>query len=50
MIKISDEELRSMNKTSIALRDGSGYIGYLETLHMLHCVVSPCLLAARVEV
>lgn len=29
-----------MNKTSVALRDGSGYAGYLETLHMLHCVVS----------
>ena len=28
-----------MNKTSIALKDGSGYLGYLEAHHMLHCVV-----------
>lgn len=28
-----------MNKTSVTLRDGSGYAGYLETFHMLHCVV-----------
>lgn len=39
MIKISEEELKSINKTSIPLRDGSGYIGYLEGIHMLHCVV-----------
>ncbi|KAK8855108.1 tat pathway signal sequence [Apiospora arundinis] len=38
MIKLSKEEIRSMNATSIALRDGSGYIGYLESIHMLHCV------------
>ncbi|KAF3026649.1 hypothetical protein E8E14_014518 [Neopestalotiopsis sp. 37M] len=38
MIKLSEEEMRKMNKTSIALRDGSGYIGYVESIHMLHCV------------
>lgn len=38
MIKLSAEEMRRMNKTSIPLRDGSGYIGYLESIHMLHCV------------
>ncbi|KAI1204065.1 uncharacterized protein F4807DRAFT_449050 [Annulohypoxylon truncatum] len=38
MLKISEDEMRQMNKTSISLRDGSGYIGYLESLHMLHCV------------
>ncbi|KAK2606714.1 hypothetical protein N8I77_005445 [Diaporthe amygdali] len=38
MIRVSEDELKTMNKTSIALRDGSGYIAYLETLHMLHCV------------
>ncbi|KAF2229936.1 hypothetical protein EV356DRAFT_367735 [Viridothelium virens] len=38
MVKISKEELNRMNRTSIALRDGSGYIGYLESNHMLHCV------------
>lgn len=29
-----------MNKTSVVLKDGSSYVGYLETFHMLHCVVS----------
>ncbi|KAI0878355.1 hypothetical protein GGS24DRAFT_518143 [Hypoxylon argillaceum] len=38
MIRISEEELKRMNKTSIRLRDGSGYVGYLEAIHMLHCV------------
>ncbi|KAH8434518.1 oxidase ustYa family protein [Aspergillus melleus] len=38
MVKISEDELRKMNKTSIELKDGSGYLGYLETIHMLHCV------------
>ncbi|KAI2637706.1 hypothetical protein GGS26DRAFT_544846 [Hypomontagnella submonticulosa] len=38
MVKLSEDEMRMMNKTSIALRDGTGYIGYLESLHMLHCV------------
>lgn len=33
--------MREMNRTSSALRDGSGYAGYLEAYHMLHCVVSP---------
>ncbi|KAI0418435.1 hypothetical protein F5X98DRAFT_338057 [Xylaria grammica] len=37
-VRLSEDELRKMNKTSIALRDGSGYIGYLESIHMLHCV------------
>lgn len=40
MIRLSKDEMARMNKTSIALKDGTGYIGYLETLHMLHCVVS----------
>ena len=39
MVKISEDEMRRMNKTSIAFRDGSGYLGYLEAHHMLHCVV-----------
>ncbi|KUI67901.1 hypothetical protein VM1G_03125 [Cytospora mali] len=38
MVRISEDEMRKMNKTSIALRDRSGYIGYLESIHMLHCV------------
>ncbi|PLB46207.1 hypothetical protein P170DRAFT_467316 [Aspergillus steynii IBT 23096] len=38
MVKLSEEELQKMNKTSIKLKDGSGYLGYLESIHMLHCV------------
>lgn len=38
-IQLSEEEMKAMNKTSVALQDGSGYLGYLETFHMLHCVV-----------
>jgi hypothetical protein len=29
-----------MNKTSLALKDGSGYIVELAAYHELHCVVS----------
>lgn len=39
MVRVSGDELKDMKKTSIALKDGSGYIGYLETYHMLHCIV-----------
>lgn len=39
MVKVSEDEMKRMNKTSVTLRDGSGYVGYLESLHMLHCVV-----------
>ena len=38
MVRLTEDEMLSMNKTSVALRDGSGYIGYLESYHMLHCV------------
>lgn len=40
MLKFSEKEMRDMDKTSLALKDGSGYVGYLEAFHMLHCVVS----------
>ncbi|XXH05942.1 hypothetical protein Hte_012385 [Hypoxylon texense] len=39
MVRISEGEMKRMNKTSITLQDGSGYVGYLESHHMLHCVV-----------
>lgn len=39
MIRLTEEEMRKMNKTSVRLRDGSGYVGYIEAIHMLHCVV-----------
>ncbi|KAI0189057.1 hypothetical protein F4808DRAFT_454100 [Astrocystis sublimbata] len=38
MVKVSEDEMRMMNKTSIQMKDGSGYLGYLEAHHMLHCV------------
>lgn len=31
-IRVSEDEMRIMNKTSVALRDGSGYLGYPEAL------------------
>lgn len=40
MIRLNEGEMRAMNKTSVALKDGSGYAGYLESFHMLHWVVS----------
>ncbi|KAI0396445.1 hypothetical protein F5Y17DRAFT_419109 [Xylariaceae sp. FL0594] len=36
--RLSEEEMIQMNRTSVALSDGSGYLGYLESYHMLHCV------------
>ncbi|KAK4195845.1 hypothetical protein QBC40DRAFT_314971 [Triangularia verruculosa] len=38
MIRLSAEEMRRMNKSSVTMKDGSGYVGYLEAIHMLHCV------------
>lgn len=43
MLRLSEDEMNKMGKTSLALKDGSGYIGYLESFHMLHCVV--CLIS-----
>ncbi|KAK4504788.1 hypothetical protein PRZ48_002750 [Zasmidium cellare] len=37
-IRVSEDEMRTMNKTSVSLRDGTGYLGYPEVLHQLHCV------------
>lgn len=39
MVKLPEEKMKRMNKTSIALRDGSGYLSYLEAHYMLHCEV-----------
>nr|POE77945.1 hypothetical protein CFP56_09586 [Quercus suber] len=33
-----ESNMRKMNKTSVALRDGSGFLGYLEVHHLLHCL------------
>ncbi|KAI0198220.1 hypothetical protein F4808DRAFT_266836 [Astrocystis sublimbata] len=38
LLRMTKEEMVKMNKTSLSLLDGSGYVGYLETFHMLHCV------------
>ncbi|KAF2963011.1 hypothetical protein GQX73_g10561 [Xylaria multiplex] len=38
VVRVTKDELERMNKSSIALRNGTGYIGYLEVHHMLHCV------------
>jgi uncharacterized protein (UPF0216 family) len=40
IIRLSEEEMLKMNKTSLALKDGSGYIVELAAYHELHCVVS----------
>ncbi|KAI0448094.1 hypothetical protein F4803DRAFT_545613 [Xylaria telfairii] len=37
-VKILPEELERLGLTSIALRDGSGYLGALAVFHELHCV------------
>ncbi|KAI1325442.1 hypothetical protein F5Y16DRAFT_401443 [Xylariaceae sp. FL0255] len=37
-IRVSEAELQSVNESSIPLLDGSGYVGYLEVHHLLHCV------------
>ncbi|KAI9163204.1 hypothetical protein HJFPF1_04803 [Paramyrothecium foliicola] len=42
MLRFSADEMDQMGKTSLALKDGSGYIGYLESFHMLHCVGIMC--------
>ncbi|GAB7353816.1 hypothetical protein MBLNU459_g4192t1 [Dothideomycetes sp. NU459] len=37
-VRTSNEELRRMNKSSIALGDGSGFMAVLDVYHRLHCV------------
>lgn len=39
LLKITKEEMIKMNKTSLALLRDGGYVGYLESFHMLHCLV-----------
>ncbi|KAH9984475.1 hypothetical protein F4779DRAFT_632536 [Xylariaceae sp. FL0662B] len=39
LLRITMEEIKRMNKTSLALINRSGYVGYLESFHMLHCLV-----------
>lgn len=38
-IKISKEELSNLPDSSIAFKDGSGYIAELAVYHELHCIV-----------
>ncbi|KAI0534496.1 hypothetical protein GGR58DRAFT_520254 [Xylaria digitata] len=38
LLRMTKKEMIKMNRTSLALLDGSGYVGYLESFHMLHCL------------
>lgn len=38
-IYVSKEDMKMMNKTSIALKDDKGYAGYYAVYHQLHCLV-----------
>ena len=35
---ISGDDLKAINRTSIALADGSGYLATLDVFHELHCL------------
>ncbi|PHH93029.1 hypothetical protein CDD83_2139 [Cordyceps sp. RAO-2017] len=37
-IRVSKEDLEKINRTSVALEDGSGYMGGLDVYHQLHCL------------
>ncbi|KAF4621709.1 hypothetical protein G7Y89_g14496 [Cudoniella acicularis] len=37
-IRVSEEELRRINRASLALKDGSGYVAQLGAYHELNCV------------
>lgn len=35
---VSEEDIKAVNRSSIALADGSGYLATLEVFHQLHCL------------
>lgn len=37
---VQDEDLTQIDKSSVPLRDGSGYLSGLGVMHQLHCLVS----------
>ena len=39
-LRVSERTLQKMNRTSIPLSDGSGYIAGLDATHHLHCLIS----------
>lgn len=39
-LRVSKEALERINKSSIPLSDGSGYIAGLDVTHHLHCLIS----------
>ena len=39
-IRITTDEMRKLNQTSLVLADGSGQLGTLGVYHELHCLVS----------
>lgn len=38
-IRISNEEMKRLNQTSLKFADGSGQLGTLGVYHELHCLV-----------
>ena len=39
-MRISEEDLRKVNRSSIPLGNGGGYYGEMAVFHELHCLVS----------
>ena len=38
-MRISEEDLQAVNRTSITLGNGGGYYGEMAVFHELHCLV-----------
>jgi hypothetical protein len=38
MIDFSAAQMRQMNKSSVAVQNTGGYVGYFEVFHQLHCL------------
>lgn len=38
-MRLTEDELKRMNRTALELSDGSGYFGQLSAYHHLHCLV-----------
>ena len=43
-IRLTEEELKKLNMTSVKLNDNTGYYGQISVYHHLHCLVSVILL------
>lgn len=42
-IRLTEDELKRLNRTALKLSDGSGYFGQLGAYHHLHCLVRDAL-------